>query len=291
MNRKSTKKMLALLLAAMMSVSVLAGCNQNEQSETQQSTEETTEQTTEQASEENTDAESTESESTSGEEASTQNTEKITLSDESGLPQFNNPAEDSEVAVIHTTAGDISVMFFPEYAPKAVENFLTHAKEGYYDGVSFHRVIDNFMIQGGDPKGDGTGGESIWGKEFENEVSDKMFNFNGAMAMANAGPDTNGSQFFIVQASSIPDGYDALMQQSGFPQEAIDKYNEVGGAPWLDGSYTVFGQVFDGMDVVNKIVEETSENTDENGIVPEDERAIIESITVAPATDYFNYAE
>ena len=139
--------------------------------------------------------------------------------------------------------------------------------------------------------GDGTGGESIWGKEFENEVSDKMFNFNGAMAMANAGPDTNGSQFFIVQASSIPDGYDALMQQSGFPQEAIDKYNEVGGAPWLDGSYTVFGQVFDGMDVVNKIVEETSGNTDENGIVPEDERAIIESITVAPATDYFNYAE
>lgn len=81
------------------------------------------------------------------------------------------------------------------------------------------------------------------------------------------------------------------MQQSGFPQEAIDKYNEVGGAPWLDGSYTVFGQVFDGMDVVNKIVEETSGNTDENGIVPEDERAIIESITVAPATDYFNYAE
>ena len=155
MKRKSTKKMLALLLAAMMSVSVLAGCNQNEQSETQQSTEETTEQ----ASEENTDAESAESESTSGEEASSQNTEKITLSDESGLPQFNNPAENSEVAIIHTTAGDISVMFFPEYAPKAVENFLTHAKEGYYDGVSFHRVISDFMIQGGDPKGDGTGGE------------------------------------------------------------------------------------------------------------------------------------
>ena len=161
MKRKSTKKMLALLLAAMMSVSVLAGCNQNEQSETQQSTEETTEQTTEQASEENTDAESAESESTSGEEASSQNTEKITLSDESGLPQFNNPAENSEVAIIHTTAGDISVMFFPEYAPKAVENFLTHAKEGYYDGVSFHRVISDFMIQGGDPKGDGTGGEHL----------------------------------------------------------------------------------------------------------------------------------
>ena len=196
------------------------------------------------------------------------------------------------IVTIEMENGDImKAELYPEIAPNTVNNFISLVKKGFYDGVIFHRVINGFMIQGGDPKGDGTGGESIWGKEFENEVSDKMFNFNGAMAMANAGPDTNGSQFFIVQASSIPDGYDALMQQSGFPQEAIDKYNEVGGAPWLDGSYTVFGQVFDGMDVVNKIVEETSGNTDENGIVPEDERAIIESITVAPATDYFNYAE
>ena len=207
------------------------------------------------------------------------------------MNQLDRPQKGETIAVMHTSLGDISIRLFPDKAPKTVENFVTHAKNGYYDGLKFHRVINDFMIQGGDPRGNGTGGESIWGKEFENEVSDKMFNFNGAMAMANAGPDTNGSQFFIVQASSIPDGYDALMQQSGFPQEAIDKYNEVGGAPWLDGSYTVFGQVFDGMDVVNKIVEETSGNTDENGIVPEDERAIIESITVAPATDYFNYAE
>ena len=211
--------------------------------------------------------------------------------DTTEILQAQMPEEGEEIAVITTSKGVVKMRFFPEEAPKAVENFKTLAKKGYYNGLLFHRVIEDFMVQTGDPKGDGTGGESIWGKEFENEVSDKMFNFNGAMAMANAGPDTNGSQFFIVQASSIPDGYDALMQQSGFPQEAIDKYNEVGGAPWLDGSYTVFGQVFDGMDVVNKIVEETSGNTDENGIVPEDERAIIESITVAPATDYFNYAE
>ena len=286
MNRKSTKKMLALLLAAMMSVSVLAGCNQNEQSETQQSTEETTEQTTEQASEENTDAESAESESTSGEEASSQNTEKITLSDESGLPQFNNPAEDSEVAIIHTTAGDISVMFFPEYAPKAVENFLTHAKEGYYDGVSFHRVIDNFMIQGGDPKGDGTGGESIWGKEFENEVSDKMFNFNGAMAMANAGPDTNGSQFFIVQAKDCDPGLLSQMKEigvnargQGFPEDVIAKYEEIGGTPWLDYKHSVFGQVFEGMEVVDKIAA-----TDVTG-----EKVIMEKVSVEPAANHFAY--
>ena len=260
MNRKSTKKMLALLLAAMMSVSVLAGCNQNEQSETQQSTEETTEQTTEQASEENTDAESAESESTSGEEASSQNTEKITLSDESGLPQFNNPAEDSEVAIIHTTAGDISVMFFPEYAPKAVENFLTHAKEGYYDGVSFHRVIDNFMIQGGDPKGDGTGGESIWGQPFEDEFSNSLYPWRGALCMANSGSNTNGSQFFIVQNEKYDESLVSEMEAMEWPQEIIDKYKEKGGTPWLFGKHTVFGQVFEGMNVVDAIAAvETSE--------------------------------
>ena len=273
MNHKTTKKLLALLLAAMLSMSVFAGCGDTT-SEQSSSSETATEQTTEEQSAE-----------------SAAPVEKITLSDESGLPQFNNPAQDSEVAIIHTSAGDISVMFFPEYAPKAVENFLTHAKDGYYDGVSFHRVIEDFMIQGGDPKGDGTGGESIWGDVFENEVSDQLYHFNGALAMANAGPDTNGSQFFIVQAQSFPDVYESQMQARGDSEEVIAKYKEIGGTPWLDGSYTIFGQVFDGMDVVDKIAQETSGNTDSNGIVPEDERATIESITVAPATDYFNYAE
>ena len=245
MIRKNTRRMLSVLLAAVLSAAMLSSCS-NIQTTEEQPSAETTEQTTEEA--------------TVGE--STPSVEKITLSDESGLPQFNNPSEDSEVAIIHTTLGDIKVMFFPEYAPKAVENFLTHAKEGYYDGISFHRVIDGFMIQGGDPNGDGTGGESIWGEVFENEVSDQLYNFYGALAMANA--------------------------QYGQPEVAQEKYNEVGGAPWLDGSYTVFGQVFEGMDVVDAIVAQ-AKDTDENGIVAEDQRAIIESITVAPATDYFNY--
>ena len=271
MIRKNTRRMLSVLLAAVLSAAMLSSCS-NIQTTEEQPSAETTEQTTEEA--------------TVGE--STPSVEKITLSDESGLPQFNNPSEDSEVAIIHTTLGDIKVMFFPEYAPKAVENFLTHAKEGYYDGISFHRVIDGFMIQGGYPNGDGTGGESIWGEVFENEVSDQLYNFYGALAMANAGPDTNGSQFFIVQANTVPEPRELVYAQYGQPEVAQEKYNEVGGAPWLDGSYTVFGQVFEGMDVVDAIVAQ-AKDTDENGIVAEDQRAIIESITVAPATDYFNY--
>ena len=157
-------------------------------------------------------------------------------------------------------------------------------------GVSFHRVIEDFMIQGGDPKGNGTGGESIWGDPFEDEFSDKLHNFRGALSMANAGPGTNGSQFFIVQASEIPTGYEVQMQLNGISEDAIKKYQEVGGTPWLDGMHTVFGQVFMGMDVVDKIVAETK-NTDENGMVPEKERVTIESISVSPATDYFEYAE
>ena len=179
-------------------------------------------------------------------------------------------------------------MFFPEYAPKAVENFLTHAKEGYYDGISFHRVMEDFMIQGGDPNGDGTGGESIWGEPFEDEFSDQLFNFRGALSMANSGSDTNGSQFFIVQKTTLPEGVEVIFQQMGHPDAAVEKYEEIGGTPWLDLQHTVFGQVFDGMDVVDEIVAQTA-TEENNGLVPEDERAIIESITVAPATDYFNY--
>ena len=271
MIRKNTRRMLSVLLAAVLSAAMLSSCS-NIQTTEEQPSAETTEQTTEEA--------------TVGE--STPSVEKIPLSDESGLPQFNNPSEDSEVAIIHTTLGDIKVMFFPEYAPKAVENFLTHAKEGYYDGISFHRVMEDFMIQGGDPNGDGTGGESIWGEPFEDEFSDQLFNFRGALSMANSGSDTNGSQFFIVQKTTLPEGVEVIFQQMGHPDAAVEKYEEIGGTPWLDLQHTVFGQVFDGMDVVDEIVAQTA-TEENNGLVPEDERAIIESITVAPATDYFNY--
>ena len=106
--------------------------------------------------------------------------------------------------------------------------------------------------------------------------------------MANSGSNTNGSQFFIVQATGLPDGVEILYQQTGHPEAAQEKYAEVGGTPWLDLQHTVFGQVFDGMDVVDEIVAQTA-TEENNGLVPEDERVIIESITVAPATDYFNY--
>lgn len=101
-------------------------------------------------------------------------------------------------ALIKTNRGDILVQLFPEVAPKTVKNFVELAKKGYYDGVIFHRVIPDFMIQGGDPTGTGMGGESIYGEKFEDEFSPQVFNFRGALSMANAGPNTNGSQFFIV---------------------------------------------------------------------------------------------
>lgn len=113
--------------------------------------------------------------------------------------QLEQPEKGEQVAIMHTSMGDISLRFFPEAAPKTVENFIQHAKDGYYDGLKFHRVIEDFMIQGGDPKGNGTGGVSIYGDKFEDEFSDKLFNLRGSVAMANSGADTNGSQFFINQ--------------------------------------------------------------------------------------------
>jgi peptidyl-prolyl cis-trans isomerase B (cyclophilin B) len=125
-------------------------------------------------------------------------------------------------ATLHTSAGPITVSFFDEDAPKTVENFRKLAGDGFYDGLIFHRVIKDFMIQGGDPEGTGTGGP---GYTFEDEINDRKV-VRGALAMANAGPNTNGSQFFIVTTDA---------------------------APWLDGKHTVFGEVTDGMDAVDAI--------------------------------------
>jgi peptidyl-prolyl cis-trans isomerase B (cyclophilin B) len=133
-------------------------------------------------------------------------------------------------ATMHTNHGAIAVELFDEDAPKTVDNFLKLARDGFYDGVIFHRVIPDFMIQGGDPTGTGTGGP---GYSFEDEINDHKVE-RGALAMANAGPDTNGSQFFVVTTQA---------------------------APWLDGKHTVFGRVTEGMDVVDEISEvETGAN-------------------------------
>lgn len=173
------------------------------------------------------------------------------------LEQLEQPQKGEEIAVITTNYGEIKIRLFPEIAPKAVENFKTHARDGYYNGVTFHRVMNEFMIQGGDPDGTGRGGQSIWGKPFEDEFNVNYRNFRGALSMANAGPNTNGSQFFIVQKTETEENIIKQMkeagEQRGYPDAVINAYAELGGTYWLDGAHTVFGQVFEGMDIVDKI--------------------------------------
>ena len=128
--------------------------------------------------------------------------------------------------VMETTQGIIELKLMSKVAPKACENFMKLAEKKYYDGIIFHRVIKEFMIQGGDPTGTGTGGESIWGKPFQDEcISSVTFDKPGILAMANSGPNTNGSQFFITTVET----------------------------PWLNQNHTIFGEVTKGMDVVSKI--------------------------------------
>ena len=187
--------------------------------------------------------------------------------------QFSEPAKGDTIAVIHTSMGDITVRFFPDEAPKAVENFLTHAKEGYFDGQEWFRVMD-FFIQSGDPTNTGDGGESIWGETFEDEIVDYLSPYYGALCMANYGAftGTNSSQFFIIttenkditQAQTANENENTPKDMK-VDQAKLDNYQKVGGAIWLDAqvgalyestlsgytatAHTVFGQVIDGMDV------------------------------------------
>ena len=171
--------------------------------------------------------------------------------------QTSMPVAGDTVATMKTNMGNIKIKLFPQFAPKAVENFVTHSKNGYYNGLIFHRVIPNFMIQGGDPMGSGIGGESIWGAPFKDEFAPELHNLRGALSMANSGPSTNGSQFFIVQAKDVPaqmiEQMEQMTAEQGFPPEATESYKEMGGTPWLDFRHTVFGQVFEGMEVVDTI--------------------------------------
>lgn len=151
---------------------------------------------------------------------------------------------------LQTNRGTLRVRLYPEHAPKAVENFLGLVEKGYYDGIVFHRVIAGFMIQGGDPTGTGRGGESLWGKTFEDECTPELrFSKPGLLAMANAGPDTNGSQFFITTAAT----------------------------PWLDGRHTIFGEVIEGYEVVEAI-EKTPTGRDDR---PSDQQVIQKAEPVA----------
>ena len=210
------------------------------------------------------------------------------FTDGTNFPQLEEPEKGEEIAVLTTNKGVIKIKLCPEEAPKAVENFKGLVNEGYYDGLTFHRVINDFMIQGGDPNGDGTGGESIWGGKFEDEYNGDMYHFRGALAYANSGMDTNGSQFYIVQSPTVQDGYfeyvDEVVKQYGdseilydsnsgkivrtnYSDKAKEEYNSLGGTPYLDFGYTVFGQVIEGMDVVDAIA---AVETDENDKPTED---------------------
>ena len=191
--------------------------------------------------------------------------------------QLSAPQKGDTLAVMHTIMGDIKIKLFPEKAPKTVENFVTHSKNGYYNGLKFHRVINDFMIQGGDPRGNGTGGESIWGGSFSDEFDPELHNLRGALSMANSGPDTNGSQFFIVLAREVPSNMLEQMrdlEDNGFPADITAAYEALGGTPWLDFRHTVFGQVTEGMDVVDAIAAVETVND-----VPRSD-VIIESIEV-----------
>ena len=170
--------------------------------------------------------------------------------------QTTAPEQGDLVAVMHTNMGDIKIKLFKDEVPKTVKNFVELSKKDYYNGIIFHRVIKDFMIQGGDPTGTGMGGESIYGEKFEDEFDVSLHNVRGALSMANAGPGTNGSQFFIVQASECPEAMLGQMRgltDRGFPEETIADYEALGGTPWLDFKHSVFGQVYEGMKVVDDI--------------------------------------
>jgi peptidylprolyl isomerase len=153
----------------------------------------------------------------------------------------NAANNEKNIVILETNSGNITLKLYPKVAPKAYENFISLTKSGYYDGVIFHRVIKDFMIQGGDPTGTGTGGTSIWSKSFEDEVSPyTLFEKEGLLAMANSGKNTNKSQFFITTTLT----------------------------PWLNGYHTIFGEVIDGMDVVKKI-ESSATDTNNKPINPQ----------------------
>lgn len=169
--------------------------------------------------------------------------------------QMAIPEKGEQIVIFHIKDyGQVKAKFFKDVAPKAVENFITHAQEGYYDGVVFHRVINEFMIQGGDPTGNGTGGESIWGKGFEEEFSYEIAPYRGSLCMASkkTGTSTLGSQFFITQ-SNYSESMESYMDIGGYPKGLLQQYKTYGGYLSLYLQYTIFGQVFEGIDLVDRI--------------------------------------
>lgn len=271
MSNLTKKKSFTLFLALMLSLS-LASCGTKNPSATGSTSAETTSPEaleTDAPTEEASDSNENTTENTNQSETN-ENTDS-TETDMASYQVAKPVAGDTIVTITFKDYGDVKIKMFPKEAPKAVENFVTHAKDGYYNGLTMHRVISDFMIQGGDPKGNGTGGESIWNKEFENETVEYLNVIRGSLCMANAGPDTNGSQFFITQASEIDKSY-----LEGLTELQKQMYTNYAGCPWLTGGYTVFGQVFEGMDVVDTISNVETDGSTDAPITP----VVIEKIDV-----------
>ena len=176
--------------------------------------------------------------------------------------QMKLPEVGEQIAIMHVRDyGDIYMKFFPNVAPKAVENFVKHSQDGYYNGLTFHRVINEFMIQGGDPLGTGAGGESIWGSGFGTELDLSLVPYRGSLCMAMSSlPNSIGSQFFITQAH-YSETMSNTLKNYGYPTKLLEQYKIYGGYLSLYTKYTVFGQVFEGMEIVDEIAKvETNSN-------------------------------
>lgn len=195
--------------------------------------------------------------------------------------QMAMPKNNETIAIIKVKDfGDIKVKFFKNVAPKAVENFVNHSKEGYYDGLTFHRIIDEFMIQGGDPLGTGMGGESIWGEGFGPELDKKLVPYRGSLCMAMSSlPNSIGSQFFITQAN-YSSTIEKTLKKSGYPSELLEQYKKYGGYLSLYMNYTVFGQVFEGLDVVDKIAKVETYTTEDGQEDKPVKDVVIETIEI-----------
>lgn len=195
--------------------------------------------------------------------------------------QFQTPAEGDPIAIFNTSAGEVRAVLYPDVVPMAVENFTRLAQEGYYDGTSFHRIVSGFVVQGGDASGTGTTGSTIWNNNpYPKEISDQLHHYSGALCAAfSPDEDVSGlSQFYFVQSlpEKLDDSLRTQMEEAGVRTEVIEAYDAAGGLPYLDYTDTVFGQVYEGMDVVDTLAQS---EVDENGKPVED--VLLNSVTIS----------
>lgn len=191
------------------------------------------------------------------------------------LVQFDSSYEPTQKVMIATNFGNIKLVLYPNLAPMAVENFVELSKEGYYNGLSFDKIVKDYYIQAGISQDNPENARSIWDKPFPNELSLNLWNFKGALGMASSEKNENECQFYIIQAGELSQDSINAMEKANFPKKVMDKYKEVGGAPWLDGKHTVFGHITSGIDIVNRIA-----NADVNSQNKPTQPVIIQEIIV-----------